>query len=304
MKYNVKTSLLSLATISILTLSGCGNGTDNPSENNETENNATHSTQVSDEVIAAQREALANSLNGSEGAQAPRDIDSKTGKNTIDTITAPPFSEMNLCDIHFHKSAEHKGGEFTTYAGNGNGEGYGSGYKYSGTLTAAELAHAEIPDAHNPLYSGDTIEVHYAYASNPSATLGNGLGTCLTGASEGIQPLLRVETQVYVLVNDKTALDFVHLTAITGDGTVGNFHQAPYIPSDTGKAVQYEGSTTGPDYNEKASPYQVTWNVRPKIAKVNITTVKTWLEDNVFDEDHAHPVRNLVINPLLLSPIE
>lgn len=24
---------------------------------------------------------------------------------------------MNLCNIHFHKNAEHKGGEFTVYAG-------------------------------------------------------------------------------------------------------------------------------------------------------------------------------------------
>jgi len=39
---------------------------------------------------------------------------------------------MNLCDIHFHKNAEHKGGEFTTYAGHGDGHGYLSGFKYNG----------------------------------------------------------------------------------------------------------------------------------------------------------------------------
>ncbi len=47
---------------------------------------------------------------------------------------------MNLCNIHLHKNAEHKGGEFTTYAGNGDGHGYLTGYKYSGHLSEAELA--------------------------------------------------------------------------------------------------------------------------------------------------------------------
>lgn len=46
---------------------------------------------------------------------------------------------MNLCNIHFHKNAEHKGGEFTKYAGNGDGNGFQSGYKYSGKLSAFEL---------------------------------------------------------------------------------------------------------------------------------------------------------------------
>ena len=70
-----------------------------------------------------------------------------------------------------------------------------------------------------------------------------------------------------------------------------------------GVAVQYGGSTTGPSYNEKGSPFQVSWSVRPQVALVNIHTVGSWLEDNIFDEDHAHGVRNLVVNPDLLSPI-
>ncbi|MCP4934847.1 MAG: hypothetical protein GY927_11740, partial [bacterium] len=78
-------------------------------------------------------------------------------------------------------------------------------------------------------------------------------------------------------------------------------HQAVNIPTNTGTAVQYEGSTTGPGYNEKGSPFQVSWSVRPKVAKVNIWTVDEWLKNNIFDEDHAHGVRNLVINPNLLS---
>lgn len=85
---------------------------------------------------------------------------------------------MNLSNIHFHKNAEHKGGEFNLYAGNGDGYSYQSGYKYSGKLTQHGIK--------------------------------NGL------------------------------------------------HQALNIPDNTGKAVQYAGSTTGPGYNEKGSPYQVS----------------------------------------------
>ena len=58
-----------------------------------------------------------------------------------------------------------------------------------------------------------------------------------------------------------------------------------------------------PGYNESGSPFQVTWNVRPQVAKVNIQSVATWCTGNDFDEDHGHGVRNLVVNPDLLSQI-
>ena len=122
------------------------------------------------------------------------------------------------------------------------------------------------------------------------------LGACL---SESIMnPQLRVETQVYVLVNDKNALDFAKLTK---HGAKNSYQQAFNIPNNTGSAIQYAGSTTGPGYNEKGSPLQVSWSVRPEVAKVNIETVAKWCEGNTFNEDHAHGVRNLVTNPKLLS---
>jgi len=207
---------------------------------------------------------------------------------------------MNLCNIHFHKNAEHKGGEFTKYAGNGDGHGYHSGYKYSGTLTASELKltdHEICPSKHGALSSGDTIEVHYVH-STAQIKPGPTLGSCLNDAIKN--PQLRVETQVYVLVNDKSALDFGNLTK---HGKQDGFYQALNIPSNTGAAIQYAGSTTGPSYNEKSSPFQVTWSVRPKVAKVNIESVGKWCKGNVFNEDHAHGVRNLVKNPELLSEI-
>ncbi len=46
------------------------------------------------------------------------------------------------------------------------------------------------------------------------------------------------------------------------------------------------------------------WLVWIRLAKVSISSVDTWLQGNTFDEDHAHGVRNLVINPDLLSEID
>ncbi len=257
--------------------------------------------QVADGVVAEQRATLAkNTRDAGFGPQSPRDIDSAGGGNHRAFEAAPAYTQMNLCNIHFHESAEHKGGEFARFAGNGDGHGYGTGYVYSGTLSDAELAKTGQEfgvNDHGSLVPGDTIEVHYVHTTakiKPGPTL----GACLSDAIKN--PQLRVETQVYVLVNDDKALDFGELTRL---GVVGGLHQATNIPDNTGTPVQYAGSTTGPGYNENGSPFQVTWSVRPKVAKVNISTVGAWLKDNVFDEDHAHGVRNLVINPDLLSKI-
>jgi len=257
---------------------------------------------MADKVIADQREALANNTKGKGfGPQAPRDIDATAGSNPIIFNAAPPYTAMNLCNIHFHKNAEHKGGEFTTYAGNGDGHGYQSGYRYSGQLSKAEThatGHEVCPSEHGGLSAGDTIEVHYVH-STAQIQPGPTLGACLSEADKN--PQLRVETQVYVLVNDKHALDFGKLTE---HGVKNGLHQALNIPSDTGTPVQYAGSTTGPSYNEQGSPFQVSWSVRPRVAKVNIETVGAWCKGNVFKEDHAHGVRNLVMNPELLSRIQ
>ena len=125
------------------------------------------------------------------------------------------------------------------------------------------------------------------------------MGACLNDAIKN--PQLRVEMQVYVLVNDKAAQDFGQLAR---HGLQNGVYQALNIPANTGVPVQYAGSTTGPAYNEVGSPLQVTWSVRPKITKVNIESVGTWCKGNAFEEDHAHGARNLVIDPDLLSTID
>ena len=256
---------------------------------------------ASDKPITKQRDNLAKNTEGKGfGPQSPRDIDSASGNNTVAFNAAPAYTQMNLCNIHFHKNAEHKGGEFTKYAGNGDGHGYRTGYQYTGYLTKAELVsvdHEICPSKHGSLYPGDTIEVHYVHSTaqiNPGPTL----GSCLSDSINN--PQLRVETQVYVVVNDKNAADF---GALTQSEKKNGLHQAANIPSDTGTPVQYAGSTTGPGYNEQGSPFQVTWSVHPEVAKVDISTVGEWCQGNVFNEDHAHGVRNLVTNGDLLSAI-
>lgn len=261
-----------------------------------------HSTaSVGDDVIAAQRMALEAAIDGAGfGPQSPRDIAMTAGTNTLDFQDAPAFTKMNLCNIHFHEGAEHKGGEFTTYAGNGNGLGFGSGYLYDGSLTEAELAPIDYEvgeTKHSTLVPGDTIEIHYVHTT-AQVQPGPTLGSCL---SESVaNPQLRVEAQVFVLVNDDSAADLGMLTELQ---SVGGFHQAVNLPNDSGTPIVYDGSTTGPSYNEAGSPLQVTWSVRPNVMKVSIRSVAEWLEGNVFDENHAHGVRNLIVAPDMLSPI-
>lgn len=262
---------------------------------------ANHS-QVADQIIEQQRAMLdLNAGGGRFGPQSPRDLDQVAGHNPRKFGAAPPHAQMNLCNIHFHESAEHRGGEFTKYAGNGDGKGYGTGYQYSGTLSAQELAPVgrEIGGGkHGDLEPGDTIEVHYVHTTAQTEP-GPTLESCLSDALQN--PQLRVEAQVFVLVNDRNAGNFNGLAALS---KTNGLHQAPNIPGNTGTPVEYAGSTTGPGYNEQGSQFQVTWSVRPKVMKVDILSVDVWLKDNVFAEDHAHGVRNLVLNPALLSNIE
>lgn len=232
------------------------------------------------------------------GPQAPRDLSNKSGQNKRVFNPAPDHKQMNLCNIHVHENAEHKGGEFTTFAGYGDGNGFGTGYKYAGKLTPAEsvkLPEEVCKSDHGSLQVGDTIEIHYVHSS-AQVKPGPTLNSCLS-ESDG-NPQLRVEAQVFVLVNDAKAADFIKLTAV---GEVNGYQQALNIPNHSGRPIQYAGSTTGPAYNEKGSPLQVTWSVRPKVVKVNAATVGEWCKGNVFKEDHAHGVRNLVTNPKLLS---
>ena len=238
------------------------------------------------------------------GPQTPRDIDSKKGENNRAFSMAPDYKQMNLCNIHFHENAEHKAKDYSIFAGEGH-DGYGGGYKCNmgSKLSKAEMAPLAKPackSEHGDLVPGDTIEVHWVH-STADVKPGKTLGACLS--EKNSNPDLRVEAQVFVLVNDKTALNFNDLGY--GGNVVNGFHQAKAIPGKTGKPVLFTGSTTGPKYSDSAcSPLQVTWSVRPQCAKLDINTIAKWCESNEFSEDHAHGVRKLVSSPKLLSKIK
>ena len=228
------------------------------------------------------------------GPQTPRDIDALSGENSITFTMAPAATDMKLCNIHFHENAEHKAVDFSIYAGDGH-DGYGSGYQcnMSKKLNETDLAPTDdkiCNGKHGDLQPGDTIEVHWVH-STCDVTPGPTLGACVSKSCAN--PELRVETQVFTLVNDPTALNFNDLKL------------AKDLPADTGKPVEFLGSTTGPKFSEQTcSPYQVTWSVRPKCARLDINSVGEWCKGNVFKEDHAHGVRELVTNPKLLSEIK
>ncbi len=231
------------------------------------------------------------------GPQTPRDISSTSGLNTEAFPMAPPASEMHLCNIHTHTNAEHKGPGFSVLVSNAADGGFAC--NDTPGLGEAELAPA--PGAYQGVAPGDTIEVHWVHTSC-EATPGEGLGACVP---EGCgDPLLRVEAQIFLVVNDPDALDFTTMTY--GGNIVDGRHQAKAIPSTTGDPVLFRGSTTGPSYDQsKCSAARVTWNVRPQCARLDINSLHRWAEQgNVFNETGSHGVRQLVTAPELLSPID
>ncbi len=232
------------------------------------------------------------------GPQTPRDISSKMGLNTTMFDMAPASAAMNLCNIHTHTNAEHKGPGFEVFV-NDTDTG---GYACNGTadLTAAEKAPYADND-YNGVQSGKTIEVHWVHTSCDT-TPGEGLGACVPSTCEN--PTLRVETQVFLVVNDRSAADFMDY-AYQGNKAAG-MHQPKALPTGTGSPVVFRGSTTGPSYSQSVcSPAQVTWSVRPQCQKLDIASLDAWAESgNVFNETKSHGVRQLVTAPELLSEIK
>ncbi|WP_339949462.1 delta-class carbonic anhydrase [uncultured Albimonas sp.] len=235
------------------------------------------------------------------GPQTPRDISAKSGANARLFSLAPPASRLNLCNIHFHVNAEHKGPGFSVSAG----EGEHGGWRCNET---AELTAQELEDplhghgACHGLKPGDTVEVHWVHTSCDGGP-GAGLGACAN--ANCVNPQLRVETQVFLAVNDPAALDFSQFDYASGDPASAALSQPRALPTGFGEPVVFAGSTTGPSYSQSScSPYQVTWSVRPWCARVDIMTLHRWCAENTFEEDHAHGVRQLVTAPALLSPME
>lgn len=255
--------------------------------------------QTNDAKPAAPAAAATGALCTGFGPQTPRDISQPMGTNPVKFAKAPAPTAMNLCNIHTHTNAEHKGPGFSLPAAGDPG-----GFMCNNTneLTPDQLEDPAFGHgSFEGVKPGDTIEVHWVYTSCDVAP-GPGLGSCLSDACAN--PSLRVETQVFLVVNDPYALDFM---AFAYQGTkVDGRHQPKSLPLDTGTPVVFPGSTTGPKYSQSiCSPMQVTWSVRPKCARLDISSLYEWsLSGNVFEEDHSHGIRELVTAPQLLSPIQ
>ena len=74
--------------------------------------------------------------------QSPRGLTKFGGKNLIEFPLALAYSQLNLCNIHTHTNAEHKGPGFTVDLGkHENG-----GYACNQTITQGELhSHDLVP---------------------------------------------------------------------------------------------------------------------------------------------------------------
>lgn len=274
--------------IASLVLAGCASDTPSYSES------------VDQAVAEANAETVDSAgLCLDAGPQTPRDISNVTGMNKTVFDSAPAPQQMNLCNIHTHTNAEHKGPGFSVFVNDSDTGGYAC--NDSASLTAAELTDpTNGTGAYQGVKPGDTIEVHWVHTSCDIQP-GEGLGACLTDTCT--DPLLRVEAQTFLVVNDPNALDFEDFGY---DGNMVNGrHQAKALPTGTGKPVEFLGSTTGPSYNQSVcSPAKVTWSVRPQCARVDISSLHRWAaEGNVFKETKSHGVRQLVTAPELLSPI-
>ena len=286
-----KLNLILLASLLVM-LMACGSG----------ETTTTDSTDMNaNEDTATTASSNEEQLCLDAGPQTPRDISNVEGLNTVAFPMAPAVTEMNLCNIHTHTNAEHKGPGFSVFVGATDDGGYACN-------DTDALTEAELTDPHNGegpykgVKPGDTIEVHWVHTSC-DVTPGEGLGSCLAEGCD--DPLLRVEAQTFLLVNDSSAANFMDFNYPGAIDSSTGLHQAKAIPTGTGEPVVFRGSTTGPSYNQsECSPMKVTWSVRPNCMKLDINSLHEWAKSgNIFNETKSHGVRQLVTAPELLAPI-
>lgn len=220
------------------------------------------------------------------GPQAPRDIDKTAGTNPVIFETAPEITDMNLCNVHFHRNAEHKAAAYSTFVEDGTNSGWACQEPAAGRL---DEKHAEYEGCEG-IAPGDTIEVHWVYTTCDTTSegvqpMGGGLSACMTSTCSN--PELRVVAEVFLLGKDAK-------TKFSSESPVS--HNDP--------TVVYTGATTGPTYsNNHCSPFQVTWDVRTTCDTLDIDDFSKWCSNNKYGEHHAHGCRELVTPESLLSKI-
>lgn len=231
------------------------------------------------------------------GPQAPRDLAViAAGANAGSTpAKAPPADKMSLCNIHFHKYAEHKATGYKTAFGTGPNAGFVCEKRPAPKLAAAGKAEAEAEATCDTVAENDTIEVHWVFTSCPAPATPYlaGLANCTRCPG----PSLRVEAKVFHI--DSDGEDFSKFDLAAGKA------QPKALPDASG-AIEYQGSTTGNAYNNDShcSPASVTWNVRPDCTPLKLASLKAWCSNNAYNEHAVHGVRPLVTKPELLSEIK
>lgn len=86
------------------------------------------------------------------------------GQEPTDLLLRTTWAADDVGDIHFPEGAQHKGPEFSEYAGTGDGHGHGTGFRISGPLSKDEpmpLVHPVAATEQGDLEPGDTIEIHF-----------------------------------------------------------------------------------------------------------------------------------------------
>lgn len=187
------------------------------------------------------------------------------------------------------------------------GEGYKGGYQCDRTayLTPEQLREPEREPGKRGcenVRAGDTIEVHWVFTSC-EVSPGRTLKTCTPA---GQTCALRVESQIFTLVNDDKAHDFSTYAPAAKDVTRLSTMTLP-----AGERVVYAGSTTNKAYNtsDKCSPARVFWGVRKQCELLNVKTLHEWCEKNedatspFKGQTEGHDPRGLVTRQELLAPI-
>ncbi len=219
------------------------------------------------------------------GPQAPRDIDSLAGSNPVIFEVAPSIKDMNLCNIHFHRNAEHKSAAYSTFVEDGSYSGWACQEPAPGRLAHE---HAEYNGCQG-IAEGDTIEVHWVHTTCDTEgkgviPMGTGLNKCMTTTC--VNPELRVVAQVFVLQKN------------------GSLKFTDSLVSNNDPSVVYTGATTGTTFsNTHCSPFQVTWDVKKTCETLDIDDFSKWCSNNIYNDNHAHGVRGLVTSETLLSKI-
>ena len=151
---------------------------------------------------------------------------------------APEASEMNLCNIHTHTNAEHKGpgfGVFVSAAADG-----GFACNETPNLTDAELAPASGAYQGRAAPATRSRCIGFTRPATPPRAKG------LAPASRRVAAIRSCAWRPRSFSPSTTRTPSTSPTMAYGGNVVEGRHQAKSLPSNTGDPVLFRGSTTGP----------------------------------------------------------